>query len=392
MKVSQEELLRMWARHTAEWRDTAQICSQWRDAGVVDPALLETRADRGWWNTLAELGITLLVSREYEHLLMAASAPEGRPHFSFLSLPHPSGVAVDRKRNHVYVASTRNPNQVHTFAPASSALEREDIRVKPPGGAPLAPVISGFYPGCMYLHDLAMVGGELHGNAVGHNAVVRLLPDGSFKRVWWPKCIEMDGRPVFSRNHIQLNSIAAGKTLRSSFFSASSAAMGRLRPGHLNYPVNGRGVIFSGETREVVCTGLTRPHSARLHKGTVWVANSGYGELGFVSAGKLEVAARLPGWTRGLCLVGNVAFVGTSRVIPRFYRYAPGLDPARSRCAVHAVARNTGTILGTMEWPAGNQIFAIDWISSRATLGFPFEVRTRRKTSETAFFYSYLTR
>ena len=46
------------------------------------------------------------------------------------------------------------------------------------------------------------------------------------------------------------------------------------------------------------------------------MANSGYGELGFVSDGRLEVVARLSGWTRGLCIVGDVAFVGTSRVIP----------------------------------------------------------------------------
>ena len=43
------------------------------------------------------------------------------------------------------------------------------------------------------------------------------------------------------------------------------------RPGHLNFPVDGRGVIFSGRTRDVVATGLTRPHSARLHEGTITV-------------------------------------------------------------------------------------------------------------------------
>jgi uncharacterized protein (TIGR03032 family) len=241
------------------------------------------------------------------------------------------------------------------------------------------------------MHDLALIGSDLHANAVGQNAVVRLRSDGNFARVWWPKCVENQGGPVDTCNYIQLNSIAAGKTVRHSFFSASSAAMGRRRPGHLDYPVNGRGVIFSGETREPMCSGLTRPHSARLWRGRVWVANSGYGELGFVSGGRLEVVRQLPGWTRGLCIIKDVAFVATSRVIPRFERYAPGLKVGASQCAVHAVCCKTGKILGSLGWPNGNQIFAIDWISNRESSGFVFDVRTRRPKQESALFYTYLT-
>jgi hypothetical protein len=167
--------------------------------------------------------------------------------------------------------------------------------------------------------------------------------------------------------------------------------MGRLRPGDLSYPVDRRGVIFSGRTREPMCTGLTRPHSARLSGGRVWVTNSGYGELGFASGGRLKVVARLPGWTRGLCIVGDVAFVATSRIIPRYARYAPGVDPTASVCAVHAVSCTSGRLLGSLQWPSGNQVFAVDWIDARQSLGFPFSVRARKRSRETAFFYTYLT-
>src|SRR5262249_51130660 len=145
------------------------------------------------------------------------------------------------------------------------------------------------------------------------------------------------GGPDFGRNHIQLNSIAAGATVRDSFFSASVAAPGRRRPGHLDFAVDGRGVIFSGRTREPICVGLTRPHSARLHRGRVWIDNSGYGEVGYADQGHFKAIARLPGWTRGLCFVRDVAFVGTSRVIPKFARYAPGVKASEAMCGVHAV-------------------------------------------------------
>src|SRR5206468_2789364 len=126
------------------------------------------------------------------------------------------------------------------------------------------------------------------------------------------------------------------------FFSASADAMGRLRPGDPDFPVDRRGVIFSGRTREPVVRGLTRPHSARLRRGQLWVDNSGYGEVGVCRDGRLDVVARPGGWTRGLAFAGDVAFVGTSRVLPRFERYAPGLDPARCVCAVHALDARTG--------------------------------------------------
>jgi uncharacterized protein (TIGR03032 family) len=253
------------------------------------------------------------------------------------------------------------------------------------------PSTAAYYPGSLYIHDLAIVGtGRVYANAVGHNVVVRLMDGNRFERVWWPNCIVVKGAPVFSRNHIQLNSIAAGKTLAQSFFSASSDRIGKLKPGHLNYPVDGRGVIFSGATGDAMCTGLTRPHSARLHGKQIWVDNSGYGEVGFVQDGRLQVVRTLPGWTRGLCIVKDIAFVGTSRIIPKFARYAPGLDASSSVCGIHAVSCKTGDLLGSLEWPYGNQIFSIDWMDSSITTGFPFDVPLRKQKRETVLFYSYL--
>jgi uncharacterized protein (TIGR03032 family) len=149
-------------------------------------------------------------------------------------------------------------------------------------------------------------------------------------------------------------------------------------------------VIFSGATRDICVRGLTRPHSARLHGGRVWVDNSGYGEL--VSAdpneSRYDVITRLPGWTRGLSFTDDVAFVGTSRVIPRFQHYAPGLTQGANVCGVHAVSLDSGRILGSCVWPRGDQIFAVDWIPNTISEGFPFAPGVTARDSR-AFFYSF---
>ena len=231
----------------------------------------------------------------------------------------------------------------------------------------------------------------MHANAVGQNAVVRLDDTGGCERAWWPRCIETGSGPVFARNHLQLNSIAAGPDLARSYFSASTDTLSARRPGHRNFPVDGRGVVFSGATREPVARGLTRPHSARLCAGRLWVDNSGYGEVGVVEQGSFGSVARLPGWTRGLCFRERVTFVGTSRVLPRFRQYAPGLDLAASVCGVHALDTESGKVLGSLVWPYGNQTFALECVPTSLTSGFPFHAGAKRTTRlEKELFYAFV--
>ena len=309
---------------------------------------------------------------------------------SFWPVPHPSGIAVDSREGIVHIASTRNPNQIYDLAPVSQLADRGDAACRHAPGRPLVPLRSRFLPGCLYIHDLAMVGGTLHANAVGQNAIIRLAEGLGHERVWWPRCIDRAGGPAFGPNYLQLNSIAAGKSLSESFFSASTDRPGTRRPGHRNFAVDARGVIFSGATREPVAHGLTRPHSARVYRGKLWVDNSGYGEIGFIEDRHLRVVARLPGWTRGLCFCQDIAFVGTSRVIPRFRHYAPGLRHDKSQCGVWALDLNTGQVVGSITWPYGNQIFAVEVLPSSFTTGLPFTTPPARcKRRSAALFYAF---
>jgi uncharacterized protein (TIGR03032 family) len=370
------------------WRHPAQVVGCWDGAAALDPALLRYRASGSWWECLESAGITLLVTREYEHLVIALSVVRGKPLVSYLTLPHPSGLAVDRRNHVVHVASTRNPNQIYDLAPVNDMLPRFDMRPGRTGARrpTLMPVRARMFPGSLYLHDLAFVGNRLHANAVGHNAVVRIGEKG-FEYAWWPRCVETAKGVLVQQNHLQLNSIAAGASLRSSYFSASTDRISRLRPGDPTFPVDRRGVVFSGATREPIVFGLTRPHSARLQAGQVWLLNSGYGEYGFIEGATFHPVTTLPGWTRGLCFHRRVAFVGTSRVLPRFRQYAPGLRVDRAICGVHAIDAASGRLLGSLTWPGGNQIFALDWVPRRIAEKLPFEMGAA--APPLALFYAY---
>ena len=87
----------------------------------------------------------------------------------------------------------------------------------------------------------------------------------------------------------------------------------------------------------------------------------------------------------------GIAFAGTSRVLPRFRNYAPGLDVDKSVSGLHALDMQTGRVLGSIYWPYGNQIFAVESISNKLTTGLPFRYSGQGTDSRTELFYAYTT-
>ena len=87
----------------------------------------------------------------------------------------------------------------------------------------------------------------------------------------------------------------------------------------------GGGVVIDVRSGEIVCEGLSMPHSPRLHRGELWVLNAATGELGVIERGKDGRPGRFvprvfcPGFVRGLAFHGDLAFVGLSK--PRYHRF-----------------------------------------------------------------------
>src|SRR5262249_27007303 len=85
------------------------------------------------------------------------------------------------------------------------------------------------------------------------------------------------------------------------------------------------GVIGDVKDNAIVCTGLSMPHSPRVHRGNLWLLDSGNGFFGRVDLQRreFESVAFCPGYLRGMALVGDNAVVGLSR--PRHEQTFSGL-------------------------------------------------------------------
>jgi uncharacterized protein (TIGR03032 family) len=75
------------------------------------------------------------------------------------------------------------------------------------------------------------------------------------------------------------------------------------------------GVVLEVPDGRVLASSLSMPHSPRLHRGRLWLHNSGTGHFGSIdpAGGPFTPLTFCPGYLRGLAFVGDYAVVGLSR-------------------------------------------------------------------------------
>ena len=85
------------------------------------------------------------------------------------------------------------------------------------------------------------------------------------------------------------------------------------------------GCVIDVASGEIVVSGLSMPHSPRVHRGKLWLLESGTGQFGpvDVGAGRFEPMTFCPGYARGLGFVGYYAVAALSK--PRDNKTFSGL-------------------------------------------------------------------
>tara|TARA_R110000868_G_scaffold4155_43_gene25647 strand:+ start:14667 stop:15779 length:1113 start_codon:yes stop_codon:yes gene_type:complete len=202
--------------------------------------------------------------------------------------------------------------------------------------------------GTLDAHDVGM---DSAGRAVfvntRYNCLATTSPRYSFEVVWKPPFISA----LVDEDRCHLNGLAmeGGRPRYVTAVSRSDTI-----DGWRDRRADG-GIVIDVDSNEIICTGLSMPHSPRLHRGELWVLNAGTGELGVVDRkggdggkGAFEARAFCPGFLRGLAFHGNFAFVGLSK--PRYKRFEglaldQRLQDADSEpwCGVQVIDLSTGS-------------------------------------------------
>lgn len=130
------------------------------------------------------------------------------------------------------------------------------------------------------------------------------------------------------------------------------------------------GLVVDVPSSEIVATGLSMPHSPRMHGGRLWLLNSGTGEFGWIDPadGRFTPVAFCPGYARWLTFIGNTAVVGLSRA--RTNRTFGSLKLEAALKAHDADAR-TGLLVIDL---ASGQI--TDWVRIGGVIDELFDVAT----------------
>ena len=177
-----------------------------------------------------------------------------------------------------------------------------------------------------------------------YSCLAELSQTHSFKAVWKPAFISK----LAPEDRCHLNGLAMvdGKARYVTAVCRSDSVDGWRDRRHEG------GVVIDVETDEIVCEGLSMPHSPRWHNGKLWLLNAGTGYLGWVDFERKAFVphAFVPGFARGLSIIGNVAAVGLSK--PRNQRFEGlPLDAELKKrdadpwCGVQIVSLTTGDVM-----------------------------------------------
>ncbi len=204
----------------------------------------------------------------------------------------------------------------------------------------------GYMTGDIDCHDVGVDGDgrPLFVNTL-YSCLARPSERYSFEPIWRPPFISR----LAAEDRCHLNGLAMEQGVPAY---VTCVARSDVAGGWRDFRGDG-GLVIDTRSNEIVCSGLSMPHSPRIHEGRLWLLNSGSGEFGYVDRerGVFEPVAFCPGYLRGLALVGNYAVVGLSAARENKAFTGLALDErlsergAVARCAIQVVDLRSGDIV-----------------------------------------------
>ena len=255
-------------------------------------------ASRHFASWMAGQGVSLAFSTGHTNkMFLLGLNIEGSLTLSERTIDRPMGLAVHDRT--MYIASKW---QIWRFENALTSGQSAD------GFDAVYVPKASHVTGDINCHEMAVDGnGRLIFVNTLFNCLGYLSRDYSFNPVWRPPFVS-EYAPE-DRCHLNGLAIHNGEPAYVTAVSKSDMA-----DGWRDKRQDG-GVVIDVRTNEIVCEGLSIPHSPRMHGNTLWVQDSGTGYLGRVDVDskKFEPVTLCPGFMRGMTIVGNFAVAGLSK-------------------------------------------------------------------------------
>ncbi len=303
---------------------------------------------------LAEFSASVLVTTYQAGKLVVLRNDGGVLNTHFRDFAKPMGLALAGSR--LAIGTATEILEFHNVPEACIKLDADDRLRRTRHDACFMPRRS-HTTGDVAIHEMAWIDGEMWFVNTAFSCLATRSDANSFDPRWWPPFIT----ELSPGDACHLNGLAV-RDGRAAFVTAlgRTAAAGGWREAKRD-----GGVVLDVASGEIVAAGLAMPHSPRWHRGELWVLESGDGSIGRVDlrTGRYEAVARLPGFTRGMSLIGALAFVGLSQVRESaIFSGIPLVERLQERgCGVWAVNIDSGETAGFVRFEeAVQEVFAVE--------------------------------
>lgn len=297
---------------------------------------------------LTQLEASLLLSTYQAGKLVVVGVHESNLQLSFHNFERAMGVAVGRNQIAVggkdWIYFLKNAPELAT-------------RVGTPNTHDACFLIRGaHYTSEISVHELAWGQEQLVVTNTRFSCLCSLDNNHSFVPQWRPAFVS----ELAPEDRCHLNGVAlVGGQPKYATVLGQTDTSGGWRPKKAT-----DGCVLEIPTGKLVATGLSMPHSPRVSQDHLWVLNSGMGQVTKVSlsSGQKESVVDLPGYPRGLALVGQFAFVGLSKVRETAtFGNLPICEHFDDlKCGVAIVDLQAGKQVGLLEFKSGvDEIFDV---------------------------------
>lgn len=259
---------------------------------------------------LAAMNATLVVSSHSLHGLLTLGSLDGeRVHVQSARFPRLLGMTFNADQTRLTLAAfgqllhyqrIENPQQHAVLQPL---MTTHDVVY-----APLSSQVTGF----LNTHDMAYSNTDLYIVNTQFSCIATMVDGCSFKPVWQPPFITTLAPE--ERCHLNGMAMLDGRPAYVSYLAESDVSWGWHSESSMT------GAIMCVADNQVIVDRLSMPHSPRWHQGWLYFCESGAGKIWrwrmHQGSAQLQLLACLNGFTRGLKLQGDLAFVGLSEVRP----------------------------------------------------------------------------